>query len=60
MGFFRVVTGKNSLGIEGNVAWATPKAWTEPDLHAYDQVYVDPAVEFQATTTTNSHLRKGN
>ena len=57
MGFFRVVTGKNSLGIEGNVAWATPKSWTEPDLHAYDQVYVDPAL---VTTSTTSNLRKGN
>lgn len=28
MGFFRVELGKNLLGIEGHVAWATPGAFT--------------------------------
>ncbi len=28
MGYFRIETGHNSLGIEGSVAWATPSAWT--------------------------------
>lgn len=27
-GFFRVVTGKNMLGLENGVAWATPDNWT--------------------------------
>lgn len=27
-GFFRVATGKNMLGIESGVAWATPGSWT--------------------------------
>mmetsp|Transcript_3588 Transcript_3588/g.6777 ORF Transcript_3588/g.6777 Transcript_3588/m.6777 type:complete len:355 (+) Transcript_3588:855-1919(+) len=29
MGFIRVEMGKNILGIEGEVAWATPGSWTE-------------------------------
>merc|ERR1719411_1658202 len=29
MGFFRVEMGKNLLGLESEVAWATPGAWTE-------------------------------
>ena len=28
MGFFRIVRGKKSLGIEDEVAWATPGRWT--------------------------------
>jgi len=27
-GFFRVVTGKNMLGLEANTAWAIPGSWT--------------------------------
>ena len=29
LGFLRVEMGKNLLGIEGEVAWATPGSWTE-------------------------------
>jgi hypothetical protein len=29
MGFFRVLMGKNVLGIETEAGWATPKVWTE-------------------------------
>ena len=29
MGFFRVEMGKNILGLESDVAWATPGSWTE-------------------------------
>merc|ERR1712238_30799 len=29
MGFFRVEMGKNILGLESEVAWATPGSWTE-------------------------------
>jgi hypothetical protein len=28
MGYFRIETGHNSLGIEMNVVWATPGSWT--------------------------------
>lgn len=33
MGFFRVEMGKNLLGIESNVAWATPAQWTTMSNH---------------------------
>jgi len=29
MGFFRIEMGSNLLGIEGEIAWATPGTWTE-------------------------------
>lgn len=29
MGFIRVEMGNNILGLEGEVAWATPGSWTE-------------------------------
>ena len=28
LGYFRIVMGHNSLGIESSIAWATPKAFT--------------------------------
>lgn len=31
-GFFRVVTGKNMLGIENGVAWATPGSFTVQNI----------------------------
>jgi len=31
-GFFRVATGKNILGVEAGVAWATPATWTEKNV----------------------------
>eukprot|EP00934_Nitzschia_sp_Nitz4_P006481 Nitzschia sp. Nitz4//scaffold9_size221794//21178//25290//NITZ4_001318-RA/size221794-processed-gene-0.41-mRNA-1//-1//CDS//3329560917//6471//frame0 len=31
MGFFRILMGKNVLGIESKVAWATPGSYTEGD-----------------------------
>lgn len=32
MGYIRVEVGKNLLGLEGEVAWATPKSWTETNI----------------------------
>jgi len=29
MGYFRVEMGKNLLGLEGEIAWATPASWTD-------------------------------
>ena len=29
MGFFRVLLGKNVLGLENGAGWATPLGWTE-------------------------------
>jgi cathepsin X len=52
MGFFRIELGKNSLGIEDDVAWATPKTWTEHNYHVdnfVNNVYVDPSVNQEVT-----------
>lgn len=46
MGFFRIELGRNLLGIESNLAWATPDRWTtsssEDDCH---DAYVDPSID---------------
>mmetsp|Transcript_1240 Transcript_1240/g.1766 ORF Transcript_1240/g.1766 Transcript_1240/m.1766 type:complete len:353 (-) Transcript_1240:321-1379(-) len=36
MGFFRIETGKNSLGIESEVVWATPESWTEHNYACFE------------------------
>jgi len=36
MGFIRVEMGQNILGIEGEVAWATPGSWTEVNVPCYE------------------------
>jgi len=36
MGFFRIETDKNSLGIEGDVVWATPNSWTIHNKPCYE------------------------
>jgi len=36
MGFFRIEMGKNLLGIEGEIAWATPGTWTEANIPCYE------------------------
>lgn len=38
MGFFRLKRGENQLGIEGNCAWATPKAFTEDNFPCYEGI----------------------
>mmetsp|Transcript_4748 Transcript_4748/g.5477 ORF Transcript_4748/g.5477 Transcript_4748/m.5477 type:complete len:347 (+) Transcript_4748:47-1087(+) len=61
MGFFRVEMGKNILGLEGEVVWATPGSWTEINFPCsengancnggkqYDAVfYNDPSSDIQA------------
>jgi len=35
-GFFRIKMGGNQLGIEGNVAWANPAAWTEDNVKCFE------------------------
>ena len=46
MGFFRIELGKNLLGIEGNVAWATPGTFTtiDDDGQWRTHTYIDPSV----------------
>jgi cathepsin X len=62
MGFFRIEMGKNILGIESAIAWATPGTWTEQnfpcdedglncvvndDNRWVEQKYVDPSFYLQ-------------
>ena len=45
MGFFRVELGNNLLGIENNIAWATPGTFTTIDEEGRikQQAYTDPS-----------------
>lgn len=54
MGYFRILAGHNSLGIEMEVAWATPGEFTVHNFPCYEdggncvdkpgtQVYKDPS-----------------
>jgi len=51
LGFFRIELGKNLLGIEGHVSWATPGTFTIENVPCLkdgsncirNQVYIDPA-----------------
>jgi cathepsin X len=56
MGFFRILMGKNVLGIEENVAWATPGSFTTINFPCDEdgkncgpttERYVDPSVNTQ-------------
>lgn len=61
MGFMRVEIGQNILGIEGEVAWATPGSWTEINVPCYEDgsncvkngtkvtryFYNDPSIDVQ-------------
>lgn len=59
--------GKNSLGIESTVAWATPKAWTSINFPCDEDgsncgpsvetsYYVDPSTDVESV---NRRLRRG-
>ena len=36
MGYMRVEMGSNLLGLEGEVAWVTPKTWTEQNFPCFE------------------------
>jgi len=49
MGMFRILMGKNLLGIESDIGWATPKNWSETNVPCGEagdgcgsELYVDP------------------
>jgi len=53
MGYFRIVAGKNALGIESEVAWATPGAFSihnkpcnedASNCGGGQHVYADPSI----------------
>ena len=64
MGYIRVEMGKNILGLEGEVAWATAGSWTEVNFPCSEdgkncngselgmrynsQFYVDPSTDVEA------------
>mmetsp|Transcript_13912 Transcript_13912/g.28641 ORF Transcript_13912/g.28641 Transcript_13912/m.28641 type:complete len:103 (-) Transcript_13912:286-594(-) len=45
MGFFRIELGRNLLGIESNLAWATPERWTTSSDYDCHDSYVDPSMD---------------
>ena len=65
MGFFRILAGHNSLGIEMEVAWATPGAFTVHNFPCYEdgancvttQHYEDPS---RAVEKVQARLRHDN
>jgi cathepsin X len=63
MGFFRLETGHNSLGIESSVAWATPGTWTEQNFACSEtgsscrkgtMSYIDPSIDPSFITRIHS------
>uniref|UniRef100_A0A6U1T3V4 Peptidase C1A papain C-terminal domain-containing protein n=1 Tax=Trieres chinensis TaxID=1514140 RepID=A0A6U1T3V4_TRICV len=57
MGYIRVEMGKNILGIESAIAWATPDSWTEDNFPCDEdgkncrdgtQKYIDPSEDIAA------------
>jgi len=56
MGYVRIATGNDILGIEGMCSWATPNTWTEHNYPCYEDgsncvhtaTYTDPAVKVAA------------
>jgi len=57
MGFFRVEMGRNVLGIEEDIDWATPGSWTERNFpcsedgqncRASSATYVDPSTDLES------------
>ena len=47
MGYFRIELGRNLLGVEDNLAWATPRTWTTYGDDCYD-TYIDPSFDVAA------------
>lgn len=53
MGYMRLEMGKNLLGIEGEIAWATPGSFTVNNFPCYEngancvlhETYVDPSTD---------------
>ena len=57
VGYFRIETGHNSLGIEMSVVWATPGSWTVKNTACFEdgsnceaknllttESYIDPSI----------------
>uniref|UniRef100_A0A7S1Z433 Peptidase C1A papain C-terminal domain-containing protein n=1 Tax=Trieres chinensis TaxID=1514140 RepID=A0A7S1Z433_TRICV len=70
MGFFRVEMGQNLLGIEANIAWATPGYYSEFNFPCAEdgsncsgdlaeKYYTDPSVDVAETKTKLAYLPQG-
>lgn len=54
MGFFRIETNHNILGIESNVVWATPGSWTVKNKACYSSgANCDIESEYYEDPSTN-------
>jgi len=61
LGYFRIETGHDILGIESNCVWATPKAWTETNYPCDEDGgncvttnhYVDPSLHLASHVTAS-------
>jgi hypothetical protein len=71
MGYMRLEMGKNLLGIEGEIAWVTPGAYTVSNFPCYEdgkncvdrEHYVDPSnhvVEVQRRLAQDKKQSPGN
>jgi hypothetical protein len=65
MGFFRILMGKNLLGIEGEIAWATPGQFTvdnfpcaEDGKNCNTHIYQDPSENVEAVQRRLTEHRK--
>jgi cathepsin X len=62
MGYVRIATGNDILGIESNCAWATPKSWTEFNYPCDEdggncvttKHYSDPALHLASKVSTKA------
>jgi cathepsin X len=71
MGYMRLEMGKNLLGIEGEIAWATPGSFTVMNFPCYEngencvkqQTYVDPSsdlVKMERRLDSHRTAERGN
>ena len=72
MGFFRIgPIGRNVLGVESDVVWATPGQWTEHNVPCWEDgsncqknnsntgYYADPSKNFVAELSQRRQLSSG-
>ena len=48
LGYFRIELGRNLLGVEEGLAWATPRTWTTYDDDDCYDTYIDPSFDVAA------------
>jgi len=64
-GFCRIEAGKNIVGVESRIVWATPGQWSESNYPCYETgknclgVYVDPSQNMEAVQRRLEQYRNG-